>query len=234
MEKLGFHSGICRLRQARQPRPQQPCVPQNGRISRQYRGGKGPARRRCRRRTSENAVSHGSEPSPFAAASLLACGSARLRARRRRRSTAATTRSRSSASPSRGSNFDSHVDARGLFDRGRGLGRRAWRLLLRHDRQAHRLRALHGRRPGATAFAPNTAMTKKPTLVDIRFSRRQCRQGRQRPAAEEARARTGCRSSRPTCKSVVDPIAATLVKADRLDDVCRATRGCSTANCAPT
>ena len=72
----------------------------------------------------------------------------------------------------------------------------------------------------ADRFRAEYRYDKKPTLVDIRFSGGNVVEVVNDPPLKK-RGKDWVPIEPPDLKSVVDPIAATLVKADRLDEVCK-------------
>ena len=196
MEKSAFHSGICRLRQARRSRPRLARIPQNGRISRQYRGGEGPHPALCRRRTFENAARPCSEPSPYPPQCWLSRWRKTLRPRQPPLYRGEYTISFLGFPVAR-VNFDSRVDKEGYSIEGRGLQRGPGRLLLRHERQAHRIRGASRMASRPTVSAPNTATTRSRHWSTF-ASRTAMSWKSSTTRRSRSVARTGCRSSRPT------------------------------------
>ena len=95
---------------------------------------------------------------------------------------------------------------------------RAWAPFRRHERHDHRFRTLRRRRPGRP-FPRRLPLRQEADLVDIRFSGGNVAAVVNVPPLKK-RGKDWVPIEPADLKSVVDPIAATLVKADRLDDVC--------------
>jgi hypothetical protein len=116
-------------------------------------------------------------------------------------------------------NFDSRVDKKGYSIEGEassaGLGAFFYDTqgkLTASGRFADGVRADH--------FRAEYRYDKKPTLVDIRFSGGNVVKVVNDPPLKK-RGKDWVPIRAPDLKSVVDPVAATLVKADRLEDVCK-------------
>jgi len=115
--------------------------------------------------------------------------------------------------------FDSHVDGDGYAVKGQvasaGLGAFFY--------DTHGTLTASGRfgdRVEAQAFRAEYSYNDKPTLVDIGFSDGNVVKVVNDPPLKK-RGKDWVPIRAPDLKSVVDPVAATMIKADRLEDVCK-------------
>src|SRR5690606_6050001 len=116
-------------------------------------------------------------------------------------------------------NFDSHVDREGYSIKGEASA--AGRGVFFYDTTG-KLTASGRFTNGVQAdhFRAEYRYDKKPTLVDIRFAGGNVVEVVNDPPLRKRR-KDWVPIQPADLESVVDPIAATLVKADRLEDVCK-------------
>ena len=212
MEKSAFHSGICRLRQARPRLP--PCL----RLHRMAGFGGSIAGREAQPDAGTGVESF-KRNSPLMLRALprsclrcsLASGRTRLAAASRR-SIAANTPCPFSASPWRAANFDSRIDRESLFDRRVRSRAPGLAPFLRHQGHDSASGDFHGRcYQAGHVSAPITSTARSRRWSTSSFADGNVAKVINDPPLKK-RGKDWVPIGPDDLKSVVDPIAATLVK----------------------